>query len=234
MIDQRLCDGIIALEYTGDPEKRRDRSAAFPLVVRVEEFGHRAEPTAGAGSVFVDYEPATRNLFETFKSIGASRIGMLTDLRHDVTLPEAERSARGQSQRGMLTGLGLFHRPTQCVSLSQESDLSEWAYATEKLLTDEPEIDCLLIHNATVTPAVLYQLAQMGRRVGDDIAVATYDDPISARWLGGGLTVVREPIPAVAESLVRTVLDRVAGKTASDGTRLEAELVVRGSTRLVR
>jgi DNA-binding LacI/PurR family transcriptional regulator len=42
----------------------------------------------------------------------------------------------------------------------------------------------------------------MGRRVGEDIAVATYDDPISARWLGGGLTVVREPIAAVADSLV--------------------------------
>ena len=232
MIDQRLCDGIVALEYTGDPEKRRDRSAVFPLVVRVEEFGHRVEPSAGAGSVFVDYEPATRNLFETFRNIGATRIGLLTDTRHDLSLPEAERSARASSQHAMLTELGLYDAPSQCVSLSQESDLSEWAHAAERLFSREPSIDCLLIHNATVTPAVLYQLSKLGRRVGGDIAVATYDDPISARWLGEGLTVVREPIQVVADSLVRTVLDRIDGKTTSDGTRHEAELVVRGSSRL--
>lgn len=232
MISQRLCDGIVALEYTGDPATRRSRGESFPLVVRVEEFGHRAEPTSGAGSVFVDYEPATLNLFETFKSVGGTRIGLLTDTRHDLNLPAESLSARGESQRAMLTELGLLSAPTQCVSLSQESDLSEWAYATERLLSQEPNIDCLLVHNATVTPAVLHRLAGLGRRVGEDIAVATYDDPISARWLGNGLTVVREPIPAVAESLVRTVLDRIDGRTASDGSRLEAELVVRGSTRL--
>ncbi len=232
MISQRLCDGIIALEYTGDPDTRRSRGASFPLVVRVEEFGHRAEPTADAGSVFIDYEPATRHLFETFKSVGATRIGMLTDTRHDLNLPAGELSARGESQRAMLEQLGLYESPTQCVSLSQESDLSEWAYATEKLLAQEPKIDCLLVHNATVIPAVLYRLAEMGRRVGEDISVATYDDPISARWLGGGLTVVREPIQSVADSLVRTVLDRIGGRTATDGSRLEAELVVRRSSRL--
>ena len=234
MIGQRLCDGIVALEYTGDPARRRERSESFPLVVRVEEFGHRAEPTAGAGSVFIDYEPATRNLFETFRGQGATRIGLMTDPRHDVFLPEDELSARGQSMKGMLEEMGLLDSPSQCVSLSQESDLGEWAQATDRLLKQEPGIDCLLVHNATVIPAVLHQLAVLGRRVGEDIAVATYDDPISARWLGNGLTVVREPIQLVADNLVKTVIERIDGNAAVDASRLEAELVVRGSSRLTR
>jgi DNA-binding LacI/PurR family transcriptional regulator len=239
MIDQRLCDAIIALEYTGDPEKSRKRGADFPLTLRVEEFGHKADPSGKANTVFVDYAPATRRLFETFREAGATRIGLLTDTRHDVNLPPLQRSARAESQLAMITELGLFRDPTQCVSLSQESDLSEWALAAETLLTREPGIDCLLIHNATVTPAVLHQLEMMGRKVGRDIAVATYDDPISAKWLGGGLTVVREPIEDVAASLVRTTLDRIEERRTEqgDGTaevRHEAELVTRASSNLSR
>lgn len=234
MIDQRLCDAIIALEYTGDPEKPRTRGKVFPLTVRVEEFGHKADPAENAGTVFVDYEPATRHLFETLKSSGATRIGLLTDTRHDVNLPPTQRSARAASHAAMLADLGLYREPTQCVSLSQESPLEEWARATQRLLTQEPEIDCLLVHNATVTPAVLYQLSVMGRRVGDDIALATYDDPVSAKWLGNGLTVVREPIDAVAESLVQTTMHRINESAVDREARHEAELVVRGSSRLAR
>lgn len=234
MIDQRLCDGVVALEYTGDPSATREQDEIFPVVVRTETFGAAGEAESGSGSVFVDYEPATRRLFETFRSIGARRIGMLTDLRHDLNLDPSERSPRGEAQLRMLSELGLFSGPSQCVARSQEADLSEWAHATRKLLEQEPAIDCLLIHNATVTPAVLYQLAACGRRIGEDIAVATYDDPISARWIGGGLTVIREPIPAVADSLVTAVLDRIDGHTRSDGARHEAELVIRGSSTLVR
>ena len=184
--------------------------------------------------MFIDYEPATRNLFETFRGQGATRSGLMTDPRHDVFLPEDELSARGQSMKGMLEEMGLLHSPSQCVSLSQESDLGEWAQATDRLLKQEPGIDCLLVHNATVIPAVLHQLAVLGRRVGEDIAVATYDDPISARWLGNGLTVVREPIQLVADNLVKTVIERIDGNAAVDASRLEAELVVRGSSRLTR
>lgn len=232
MIDQRLCDAIIALEYTGDPKKPKTRGADFPLTLRVEEFGHKADPAGEAGTVFVDYQPATRRLFETCRSVGATRIGLLTDTRHDLNLPPMQRSARAESQYAILTELGMFHDPSQCVSLSQESDLGEWARATEKLLTQEPDIDCLLVHNATVTPAVLHQLAVMGRRVGHDIALATYDDPISAKWLGNGLTVVREPIHEVAESLVRTTLNRISEADNTGSARHEAELVVRGSSSL--
>jgi DNA-binding LacI/PurR family transcriptional regulator len=234
MIDQRLCDAIIALEYTGDPEKARERREGFPLVVRAEQFGRRADSTGAAGTVFVDYEPATRHLFETLRGSGARRIGLLSDTRHDLNLPGPQRSARAESQRQILTDLGLFSDPSQCVSLSQESDLGAWARATEALLTRDPAIDCLLVHNATVTPAVLHQIAALGRRVGEDIALATYDDPISAKWLGSGLTVVREPIETVAEALVQKTLDRIDGNAESTDARLEAELVVRGSSRLSR
>jgi len=234
MIDQRLCDAIIALEYTGDPEKSRARPEGFPMVVRTEEFGRRADTIGETGTVYVDYEPATRHLFETLRGVGASRIGLLSDTRHDLNLPADRRSPRAESQLRMLTECGLFRDASQCVSLSQESDLGAWARATEALLTQDPEIDCLLVHNATVTPAVLHQLAAMGRRVGEDIALATYDDPISAKWLGNGLTVVRELIGAVAEQLVQTTLDRIERRQQGEDARLEAELVVRGSSRLSR
>lgn len=234
MIDQRLCDAIIALEYTGDPARSESRGKNFPLTVRVEEFGAHADPVGQAGTVRVDYKPASDRLFQVFCENGARRIGLLTDTRHDLNLPPQQRSARAAAHLEALTRLGLFVDPTQCVSLSQESDLADWAAATERLLSKEPGIDCLLVHNATVIPAVLHQVRAMGRRVGVDLAVATYDDPISARWLSGGLSVVREPIGRVAESLVQATLKRLGREATSFEGRHEAELVVRASSSLAK
>jgi LacI family transcriptional regulator len=234
MIDQRLCDAIIALEYTGDPSQSASRGEDFPLTVRVEEFGKEADPVGQAGVVRIDYKPASDRLFEVFREAGAQKIGLLTDTRHDVTLPPAQRSARAKAHVAMMRSQRFAFEPTQCVSLSQESDLVDWAQATERLLRAEPEIDALLVHNATVIPAVLHQISVMGRRVGEDLAVATYDDPISARWLSGGLTVVREPIAAVAHSLVEATLVRVRNGAEPSRTRHEAELIVRASTNLRR
>jgi len=232
MIDQRLCDAIVALEYTGDPERSAKRGKNFPLTVRVESFGDRTDPAGPSDGVRVDYLPATDRLFERFAEAGARRIGLLTDTRHDLNLPSLQRSVRAAAQVTTLARLGLFAEPTQSVSLSQEAPLEDWANATERLLRAEPGVDCLLVHNATVIPAVLHQLSVLGRRPGDDIAVATYDDPISARWLAGGLTVVREPIPAVASSLVAMTLKRLGVETDVVASYHDAELVERHSSGL--
>ena len=234
MIDQRLCDAIVALEYTGDPERSASRGQKFPLTVRVEEFGEDSDPVGGGAVVRVDYKPATDRLFQVFAGAGAKRIGLLTDTRHDLNLPEAERSPRGRAHFATLSELGLYRGGSQCEALSEESQLEDWAAATERLLRREPEIDCLLVHNATVIPAVLHQLDAMGRVCGRDLAVATYDDPISARWLAGGLTVVREPISDVAKSLVRATLQRLGVVRTAHEASHKAELVVRASSTLVR
>ncbi|USN99486.1 MAG: LacI family DNA-binding transcriptional regulator [Phycisphaeraceae bacterium] len=234
MIDQRLCDAIIALEYTDDPSKAADRGPDFPLVIRAEVFGQRHDPWGESTVVHVDYEPATNKLFEHFKAAGATRIGVLCDTRHDVSLPEAQRSPRASSHLATLNRLKLYERGSQCHSLSQEADLAEWAAATSALLTREPGIDCLLVHNATVIPAVLYELAKLGKRVGHDIAVATYDDPIAARWLGGGLTVVREPVAQVTRALVESTLGLIGGDPSSEPILVNAEFVPRASSGLAK
>lgn len=234
MIDQRLCDAIVALEYTGDPERSAARGKDFPVTVRVEGFGEHADPAGFSGVVTVDYKPATDRLFEVFREAGAKRIGLLTDTRHDLNLPPMQRSVRARAHLNTLTDLGLFRDPAQCVSLSQEAPLDDWAAATRSLFTREPAIDCLLVHNATVIPAVLHELSMLGRTPGKDLAVATYDDPISARWLGGGLTVVREPIRDVAASLVKVTLTRLKIASEPPATDHKAELVQRASSSLVR
>lgn len=234
MIDQRLCDAIVALEYTGDPERPAARGKDFPLTIRVEDFGDPVETSGSAGVVCVNYKPATDRLFAAFKSAGARRIGLLTDSRHDLNLPAGRRSPRARAHLDTLTQLGLFSDPSQCLSLSQESPLDDWAAATDHLFRREPNIDCLLVHNATVVPAVLHQLVVLGRSPGRDLAVATYDDPISARWLGGGLTVVREPVKDVAASLVSSTLSRLGAAAPRPTVVHEAELVVRASSALVR
>ncbi|USN99534.1 MAG: LacI family DNA-binding transcriptional regulator [Phycisphaeraceae bacterium] len=232
MVDQRICDAVIAIEYTTDPSLAAGRKPDFPLVTRSESLGERHDPATVNVAVWVEYEPAIRHLFMHFKRVGARRIGLLLDSRNDLTRPETERSPRAVAYEKILTSLGLYSGGSQCQSLSQEAELADWAKATEALLTREPEIDCVLVHNALVAPAVLHQLAVMGRRVGRDIAVATYDDTVTTPWLVGGLTVVCEPIPEVSKALVEATLAIIKGDDVPERAPIEAKLIARASSNL--
>lgn len=59
-------------------------------------------------------------------------------------------------------------------------------------------IDGLVVHNASVLPAVLQGLAEAGVAPGRDVAIATFDDPPELQYLAGGVTSEHEPVAAIA------------------------------------
>lgn len=73
---------------------------------------------------------------------------------------------------------------------------------------------------------VLRQLTVMGLRPGQDVAVTGFDDSFLASAVLPGLTSVRQPIPEIAETLVRS-LDRT--DTAASGVLLRGRIVSRAS-----
>jgi len=235
LIDGRVCDALISLEYIRDQPVPRRRNDPFPMVLRQEVFGDATPPMRDVKTLQVDYQPALAALCSHFRDMGATKVGVLTKGWTDLALPAARRSPRGIAFERFLSEAGLYRDPSQCIALDFHESLPEWAEITRQLFTRQPDIDCLLVHNAMVLPPVLHVLSELGRVPGRDISVATFDDPPSAEWTCGGVTVVRETITELAAVLADMTLG-VLGllKSNSETRRVEAELILRNSSRLLK
>jgi LacI family transcriptional regulator, repressor for deo operon, udp, cdd, tsx, nupC, and nupG len=70
-----------------------------------------------------------------------------------------------------------------------------------------------------------------GLEVPGDVSVVGYDDSPFMAFTDPPLTTVRQPVAAMAQSAVQTLVDEITGHAAPAGEYLfDAELVVRGST----
>lgn len=68
-------------------------------------------------------------------------------------------------------------------------------------------------------------------RVGPDLAVTGFDDTPVARFMSPSLTSVRQPLEAVAATVVRLLVDRIAGRAAHrTNLAIAPELIIRNST----
>jgi LacI family transcriptional regulator len=107
----------------------------------------------------------------------------------------------------------------------------EGAYAaTRRLLADDPEVDGLVIANNLMTIGALKALRQSGRRVGDDIGLVAFDDPVWAEFVDPPITVLVQPVRRMAAQAVDLLFERIAGMRTQPRTVIFTfELRVRAS-----
>jgi LacI family transcriptional regulator len=102
--------------------------------------------------------------------------------------------------------------------------------ATHALLEADGDVTGLVIANNLMAIGALKALAEMGRRVPDEIAVIALDDPFWAELVQPPLTVLAQPVRAMADAAMRQLLARMEQR---DGERRHEtfpfELRVRGS-----
>ena len=242
-IDMRAFDAAIDLQgIVGISRPLLDTYRKFaqhqPLVLRESYDSELAQPY---DRVVIDYESGMTELMRHLASMGYRQIGAVVVRGH---LP-ARRGQGGEKIRdskvteqllrlASSAGLNLPHDCFRGVD-HEEADTFDWCRATIDLLRAHPEIEALIVHNINAVPAVLRGVDIVGRKVGTDLAMATFDDLPIARWLGPGITVVGEPSEQVAGTLVEMLLHRLEHPDAA--TRVQtvpSNLIVRGSTPIAR
>jgi LacI family transcriptional regulator len=98
--------------------------------------------------------------------------------------------------------------------------------AAEELLDAEG----LVVANNLMAIGVLQALVEHGRRVPDDMALVALDDPFWAGLVRPPLTVLAQPVRAMAGAAMRLLLDRIEGGRREPRHEVfEFELRVRGS-----
>lgn len=135
-------------------------------------------------NITVTNRDATREATEHLLSHGYRRIVAIGVRPHLYT--GSERVA------GYVSTMERAHLKKETCLVEHESDLT--LDVIEKLLVSGPgKLEAILTLNGTTTMLVLRALRQLGKRIGNDIALISFDDFELAEILAPSLTVVRQP-----------------------------------------
>jgi LacI family transcriptional regulator len=108
--------------------------------------------------------------------------------------------------------------------------------AAKELINSPDKPTAFFAANNRIALGIYKATVESDLRVPDDVSIVGFDDFETATLLPSRLTVVRQPIPEMAQSVVELLLDRIdQSPEAPYVTRvLETELVVRDSTQWPR
>ncbi|HEX7306517.1 substrate-binding domain-containing protein, partial [Lentzea sp.] len=100
----------------------------------------------------------------------------------------------------------------------------------QRLLAGEHEADAVMCANDELALSIMTTLQDAGTDVPGDIAVAGWDDVMTARYVRPGLTTVRQPVHELGALAAGRLHELVSGEPPrSDARTLPTQLVVRSS-----
>ena len=102
--------------------------------------------------------------------------------------------------------------------------------AARALMERHPDIDGLVVASDLMAAGALKVLAELGRRVPDDIAVVGFDDDIFARSAVPALSTVRQVPVELGARMAELLTARIEGADVEHRTLMPTELIVRAST----
>ncbi|GLY93425.1 LacI family DNA-binding transcriptional regulator [Actinoplanes sp. NBRC 103695] len=79
---------------------------------------------------------------------------------------------------------------------------------THRLLAEEPEVDAIFVGCDLMATGTLQALADIGRRVPDDVAVVGFDDCIIASCANPPLSSVHQPVEQMSAAATRALVNR--------------------------
>ncbi|MFE2023962.1 LacI family DNA-binding transcriptional regulator [Streptomyces hygroscopicus] len=226
MLVERNVSGIIYVSGlhadttadTGRYDRLRAQDIPFVLV-------NGFSPQIQAPFVSTDDRSATQLAVRHLASLGHTRIGLAVGPRRFVPVQRKIEGFRsGMAERAGLTS-------EQAEELIQHSLYTmEGGQAAAAALLAQ---GCTAIVCASDMMALgaIRAARQAGHRVPQDISVVGYDDSPLIAFTDPPLTTIRQPVQAMGQAAVRTVLEEIGGTPAPHTEFMfMPELVVRGST----
>ena len=218
----RRVDGLICISASMGPAEIGPVIEGGTPVVMFE----RQMPDIGLDAVGIDNEggayEATKHLLE----LGHRRVGIVQGMAFSTVSDERLRGCRRAfaEQGSAFDDGGLLF----CGNYLPETG---WQ-ATERFLTLPERPSAIFAFNDLMAMGVLNRLEEAGLRVPEDVAVVGFDDIPLSRYMGPGLTTVRQPLAEMGRTAVKMLLQRIAGNgpARAQYVRFKPELVVRRST----
>lgn len=214
----RQVDGLIIAPADGRNNTVESFLAAnIPVVTFDRPISH-----SNIDSITVTNRDATREATEHLLSHGYRRILAIGARPHLYT--GSERVA------GYVSTMKRAHLKKETYLVEHENDLTP--EIIEKLLVSGPgKLEAILTLNGTTTMLVLRVLRQLGKRIGSDIALISFDDFELAEIVTPSLTVVRQPAADLGRRAAELLFTKMQSKEAlpRQDIILSTTLHIRGS-----
>ena len=104
-------------------------------------------------------------------------------------------------------------------------------HLARKLMSGTKRPDVIVTANDNVAVGAYRALHELGVKIGEDVAVASFNDISVAQFLHPPLSTVRLPAEEIGEAAVDLVLERLAGRKIVKRVILGSQIIWRGSTR---
>ena len=210
-------NGIIMIGQWRHHDQLNDLAAGrFPIVVWGAQLPQQLYCSVGSDNKAGGLA-AVRHLLE----LGHRRIAFFGD----TDLPEAAQRFEGYRQAHFEAGLEVIPKLCLKVDFTAESARE----AAQKLASAAVDFDAIFACSDLMAITAINALAELGRRVPEDISVVGYDDIELARHFRPGLTTIRQPVDLAGLALVDSLFAVMAGEQPRP-TVLQAELITRSTS----
>ena len=215
--------GIIAIGRHDENEiawlKRHNRNLVFA------DF---SPPTDEFDCVESDLVMAMRKLLQSLTQAGYRRIAFAgwVDVYDGVPSAQPERRCRAYIQ--WAEEAGVFD-PRICLT-GNKTEESGYTL-TRQILSESDRPDALITANDSMAIGAYRAIHELGLRIPDDIAVASFNDISVAQFLNPPLTTVHLPAQEIGETAVELLLEQAGGRELRRRLTLATSVLWRGSTR---
>lgn len=175
-----------------------------------------------------DLASAMRKLLKSLTEMGYRRIGFVGWWDHDRQGQVKQREKRCQAYMEWMQDRGMFDADICQVDWNTE----ESGYRlTQSVLSRPDRPDALICGNDNMAVGAYRAIHELGLKIPDDIAVASFNDISVAQFLNPPLSTVHLPSEEIGETAVDLLMERIAGRQVTKRAILTARMIWRGSTR---
>ena len=181
-------------------------------------------------SVESDLPRATHKLLTGLAEMGYRRIGFAGWIEDGNDDPYAE--IRCRSYIAWTEAFSRFD-PKICLTMrSVERNTEQTGYQLgTRLLSQRQPPDAIVTCNDNIAIGVYRAVRELGLRIPDDVAVASFNDIPAAQFLSPPLSTVRLPAEEIGETAVDLLVQRIGGRALAQRIIIANEIKWRGSTR---
>lgn len=219
LMQEERVTGVILAPTRGGADKIAHVKSDFPIVLI-----DRVAPNASCDSVVIDNVAMAEKLVTHLYEMGHMRIAGLFGTDTVTGRERCDGYARAMAACGI---------PPHVVPVPHEREQAQ--RVIEGVLADVTQRpDALVVSNSVMLLSVLRTIDALDLSIPRDIAVSSFDNEPWMEFIGGGLSVIEQPVEEIGRVAVTMLLDRL--KRTDCVTRrvvLAGRFIARGPGRLI-
>ena len=175
-----------------------------------------------------DLAAAMNKLLKALTGAGYRRIGLVGWWDHDRQGRIKARERRMQAYTDWMQARGLYD--ADICQAGWNTDSSGYQL-TQSVLSRPDRPDALICGNDNMAVGAYRAIHELGLKIPDDVAVASFNDISVAQFLNPPLSTVHLPSEEIGETAVDLLMERIAGRQVAKRATLTATMIWRGSTK---